>query len=374
VDPTATEYVVSRVDDTFDAFGLIFKLLRGQIIEVSYSICAILQTFAISLGNSEFSTIVLDLILSHEPISHSNAVPRLRTKSEHHLNIDDEVNYVSKHSWEVEHLDLLSVDQLELILANPFLIVQTEDWLLNFILDQNDEYHTLIRYIPCQYLSSEGIKRYVKSITPNMIDSLLWSSICDRLCIIRPRHISPRLVIQSTPYVNEADTFKGIVSALTRECSGKPPNACLEGLIVIESSLPLGNANFKNSNLVDYSFTGEWYTANAPGSWVSFHFKTVGVKISSYSIRSFPGTSWPKNWVIEVRKDSTSEWVEIDRQENTSVLCGNGAIHHFDCKSSNQDWCQYVRMLQIGQTHAGNNFLCLSNMEFFGEFIKNPGN
>jgi hypothetical protein len=181
--------------------------------------------------------------------------------------------------------------------------------------------------------------------------------------MILPWPATPRFLKQ--PILFSGKAFDGIIAALTRECSG---NVHTKGLVVIKaSSVQQGSVEC----LVDYKWEGSWYTANIENSWVSFEFCTGRAKISSYSIKSFPGHSWPNTWVIEVSNDEIS-WERIDHREGTTVLCGNLITHHFECQSPRQDFYQYVRMQNTGLTHANNHHLCLCNIEFFGEFVRIP--
>lgn len=59
--------------------------------------------------------------------------------------------------------------------------------------------------------------------------------------------------------------------------------------------------------------------------------KSMFVQLSSYSIRSCNSNNngaHLKNWVIEVLNDG-KEWIEVDRNENSSVLRGPNQSERF---------------------------------------------
>jgi hypothetical protein len=361
-DPTATQYSLDQPFGDPTAFESLIELAMKGSIELVKSNFDHLRSLAKTLGNAELDGILTESILSDDSVNDSNVLDRLHIKSDHHLDISDEIAFIAPRFSILASSNELDVEQVEIVLSHPDLVLESEDWLLSFILNKGSDYSVLLRYVKCQYLSNDGIENFINAVTPDLIDGMLWPSICDRLRIPHSGFATPRLLTEWIPFIG--NEFDGIISMLTRRHGNNVNKA---GVVEItSSSQERGEAH----QLVDYSWRGEWYTHNATNSWVCFQFKTGRVKINSYTIRSFPGTSWPKNWVIEISEDNVN-WTEIDRREDTNVLCGNLVSHHFDCQNSSTKICQYVRMRNIGVTYATNHYLCLCNIEFFGTFLKN---
>jgi hypothetical protein len=100
LDPTTTQYVIDDIDGVAmptDAFDAISELMNGKTVDLSLSNCENLQTFAMSLGNRELDGLIMDFILNREEPNCSNAVSRLKSKSNHNLNINEEIDYIARH-------------------------------------------------------------------------------------------------------------------------------------------------------------------------------------------------------------------------------------------------------------------------------------
>jgi hypothetical protein len=309
-----------------------------------------------TLGNAELDAILTESILCGDSLNDSNAVHRLQIRWNHDLDISNEIAFIAPRFSQLEHLDELNVEQLDVILARTDLVLDREEWLLDFIIANFKDYRSLLRYVKCQYLSQDGVEKFISCVAPDSIDGMLWSSICNRL------RSTTRFPAASIPFAG--NEFDGIIAALTRrQCQ----NVCKAGVVEITPSSQQGGDAY---NLVDYSWRGNWFTENKENSWVCLQFKTGRVTISSYTIRSCSGDSWPMNWVIEV-SDDNAKWDTIDRREDTKVLCGEYVSHHFDCQSPCKTMCRSVRMRNIGVTKRTNHHLCLCNIEFFGIFLEN---
>ena len=73
------------------------------------------------------------------------------------------------------------------------------------------------------------------------------------------------------------------------------------------------------------------------------------------------------SWVIEGSNDESS-WVSLDTR-NTEDLCGDYIVKNYSC-SNTSGFHRYIRIRQTGLTKAGNNYLQLSEIEFFGTLDK----
>jgi hypothetical protein len=63
-DPTVTEYSIEGISETPNAFDAVYKLMKGDALNVLHSNCDNLMSFAISLGNAELGGLVVDFLFS----------------------------------------------------------------------------------------------------------------------------------------------------------------------------------------------------------------------------------------------------------------------------------------------------------------------
>jgi hypothetical protein len=169
VDPTATEYAIDQPSSDSNAFDEILELVRTGSWKITESNSNDVSRLVQVLGNAELEAMVVESILIRDGPSPSNAVDRMRMKLDHHLDISDEVAFIAARFWTIEGLNGLEVGPLEAILASSELVVATEDWLLDFVMNRPDsDSQLLLRYVQCKYLSDAGIERFINSVTPNL--------------------------------------------------------------------------------------------------------------------------------------------------------------------------------------------------------------
>jgi hypothetical protein len=123
--------------------------------------------------------------------------------------------------------------------------------------------------------------------------------------------------------------------------------------------------------VVDVASNNVFVSNNQPDQWIGYHFKeNVKLRLCCYVLRSrFDG--WMnannlKDWVIEISLDEI-EWKIVDRRMENYDLNGTNAIKMF--KLADVIICQYMRLRQMGLSHAGKNFLVLSGFELFEDFV-----
>jgi serine/threonine protein kinase len=141
---------------------------------------------------------------------------------------------------------------------------------------------------------------------------------------------------------------------------------CSSGLLNVT-----GNSNDKSQDtslrqIVDFSWTGCWLSQNEAGSWIKIDFPKHFVCLTDYTIKTYPfgpGFSHLKSWVIE--GDIDGQWVVLDAQENNNDLNGKSLLATFRC-SGPQRQCSSFRLRQTGPNHHDDNYLCITNIEFYG--------
>jgi hypothetical protein len=175
------------------------------------------------------------------------------------------------------------------------------------------------------------------------------------------------------------DPLNGMIASLTEQCGG---NVHDYGFVEVTSSPPLCDEDFcAPKNVADLKrpsyFVSQFRDTaeaiqHAPNNWVCYDFKQRAVVPTHYSIRSCANTELgrdsvnPKCWAVEGSMTG-SEWNEIDHRENSGDLNRRNITCTYEVENS--VLCRFVRFVNIGRNHAGNDCLCIAGFEIFGSMI-----
>ena len=185
----AADYCVSRlhlkVSDNEHHFKDIVSLMNGQKISITAANAAFLAECARELENDELLSHV-DGYLKEGELCLSNAVERIRCKSEYHVDCTREFAFIASHFSLFEEdpdvLGRLSVYDLEMVLTNPSLKLDSEDQLYDLIMSlvdmHGDDYLILLRYVEFPFLTKPRLQGFLGSIFPGLVDASVWQSIC----------------------------------------------------------------------------------------------------------------------------------------------------------------------------------------------------
>jgi hypothetical protein len=240
--------------------------------------------------------------------------------------------------------------------------LDSEDSLLDFILELGHDYFDLLGSVSTEYLSVSGIDRLLDSISLEEVDCELWSSLCSRLRL--------RVQLSSVPTARlgarrfEFDPrrpFDGVFAQFTWECGG---NVHTKGIISITAS---SHGMNDPHEVVDYNSSEYWTSRNEANSWLQFDFKSRRIALTNYSIKSKGGSqSHLLEWSVEASNDATS-WTVLDRRK-TQDLNGNCLVSSYECESQRppQLTFRFIRLIQTGPNSQGGNVMGLSIVEFFG--------
>jgi hypothetical protein len=103
---------------------------------------------------------------------------------------------------------------------------------------------------------------------------------------------------------------------------------------------------------------------------VCYGFKERRIVPTHYTIRTFgggPGGRHLKSWVIETSADGESWW-EVARQEGNEQLNGRCFTGTFAVAGGGE--CRFIRLVNIGRNHFGDDGLGISVWEIFGSLIE----
>jgi hypothetical protein len=118
-------------------------------------------------------------------------------------------------------------------------------------------------------------------------------------------------------------------------------------------------------NIINYQWNKCWISENAPRAWVQFEFVNNTIWLTHYSIKTYPsgrGFSHLKSWIVQGCIDG--KWIDLDIREDTHEL--NGRSKTGVWALANPCEVHIIRITQTKTNHAGDHFMILTNVEFFG--------
>ena len=364
--------VCLKVSDDEHQFNEIVSLMNGHSITITPENQAFLEACARELENEELLSYIITSRFKFEDISFSNVEERIRIKTENHIDCENEIDFLASHFHEaqVDVLKCVSVPNLELVLTNPHLKLESEDQLYDIVLslaDENSDYLVLLRYIEFAFLSESKLTGFLDKIFPDLISPSVWKTLCymvRRFCQTGGRMPFMKSHRYKLPeFSSENGALNGIMSQLTRELGGNPHE---KGAIFITAS---STRHGQCHKLVDYGWEDYWCSENQPNSLVQFDFKSRRVCLSHYSLKGST-QGYPKSWELEVSNDNAT-WESIDSSSGGSGLRKNKSARIYKCPGAKDKFVRYVRLRHTGENSNRRYNLYLSRIEFFGK-LKNP--
>lgn len=138
-------------------------------IKYVYEIFSLLDNFEFIDSTGFFS----------DEITVNNVFDKINVKNSFKLSIDDEIEFLAKHmvnlSTQIKKLD---ISFIELILSNDHLLVESEDWLYEFVKSID---LTFLEYIKFGFLSEESMNDFITKFDISNLNIGIWNSICERL-------------------------------------------------------------------------------------------------------------------------------------------------------------------------------------------------
>jgi hypothetical protein len=89
-----------------------------------------------------------------------------------------------------------------------------------------------------------------------------------------------------------------------------------------------------------------------------------------YAIRTYwgdPGNAHLKSWLVETSADGES-WREVDHKDGNKQLNGTHFTGTFEIADGGE--CRFIRLVNIGRNHWGNDRLAISAWEIFGSLAE----
>jgi hypothetical protein len=185
------------------------------------------------------------------------------------------------------------------------------------------------------------------------------------------------------------DIPDGIVARLTRECGGNVHDrgvvdiACGSFEKETEGADPHSGACDSKSdsaakNAADLETVSYFHSAfrkkeddipHTRNNWICYDFKERRIVPTHYAIRTHregPGKAHLKSWLVETSADGKS-WREVAQEDNEQL---NGPYFTGTFAVAGAGECRFIRLVQIGKNHVGNDRIVISAWEIFGNLVE----
>jgi hypothetical protein len=390
VDPTTSEVRI-EVDDPDKSFASFLEIARGGGMSVDSVNRMTLLSICAALRNSELFESVYGA--DDEEITINNAVPRLLFRVHGQGDISPEIEFIASHFDKFSRrrypLRSVPVSMLSAIIGHPSLILDSEDALYDFIcreISADPALFGLIEFVRFEYCWQDTMAHFV-GLTSEHIDGLnaaIWRNIRTRLALSITgivRQFPPSMRQGHVKYRRREFDMQipdGIIGCLTRECHGNVHDC---GAVEVTSSAPyvcdFWSANDTAARHVADLEVGSFFCStcrhrkeaipHTRNNWICYDFKVPRVVPTHYAIRSYgPGESHLRSWLVETSDDGRN-WDEIDHREHSNELNGDWFTGTFAVGAATK--CRYIRLVNLGRNHHGNDRLCISGWEIFGSLI-----
>jgi hypothetical protein len=352
-------------------FAHFLSLARGESVEISDSNADYYLSFATILENPE----LFQFLSAARPqeLTLSNAVDRLSLLRRMELSHAEEIQFVADHFFEFPHTDIGRLEPSllsEVIGASGPRDPEGLFALISAATQSDPRYFDLFQFVPFERLSLQSMSRFIglaDSLAPSVsLGSAVWRSLCRRLLCdgTAPAAPAPPSGAQSVTEFDPSRPLFGIISYLSQKYGG---NVHKNGIVRVTSSSSYSVR--VPENIVALDQKSYFYSNNGHNEWIAYEFVTVVVTPTVYSLqtRLYGGGCHIQSWALEGSGDGLN-WIELDRQTDVADLNDLGRIKSFPVSCRVQ--CKFIRLRQTGPNSSGNNHLCLSRLELFGELYE----
>jgi hypothetical protein len=280
----ATDSTISRysIGDTSienaSSRALLQSLIRHGFVCLKESEIELMELLCESLGNPELSAQVSDFSLSRKDLTLSNCLTRLRSKAELNIDCSSEIHFLASHFDELDPaiLESLEFHELQEILSQESLIINTEDSLVEYLISRGPGFHKLLGHVRFEHLTVDSIDHFLKHVSNTEFDTSIWSRICYRLrqqVVLDPKDVprtrSGKDWSSRSFRENDGSPWSGIIAFLTGRCRG---NVHTKDVVNITSS---GSSSSGRCHQVDdHGWDSWWGSRLAPNSWLLSISKT----------------------------------------------------------------------------------------------------
>jgi hypothetical protein len=166
-------------------FSSLLDFGSGKPLEIKEDNMEGLYRLSESLENSEIVRQVFDIEFGREPLSMSNAVGRMVRKRRLAVEANEEQELLASKIFNVglSSWGNSTAEDLCLIVRRPSLRLLSDDSLVQVIstFGASASRVELLAEVKCEFLSQQGIEKYLNLISVSDINESHWTSICCRL-------------------------------------------------------------------------------------------------------------------------------------------------------------------------------------------------
>jgi hypothetical protein len=278
------------------------------------------------------------------------------------------------------------------IVSHGSLSVDSEDGLYDFICKGTEttrDTFGLLEFVRLEYCSTNILHNFFNLLSEYSceINASIWAIIRGRLVL---PHETRKQFPPSSKKRKHFDVPDGIIAHLTRECGGNVHDRHVIDVTSGSFGKETVGANPHSGaydNRADYAAkiaadletdscfisACRWDTEDIPhtrNNWICYDFKERRIVPTHYAIRTFgrrPGWEHLKSWLVETSADGEI-WREVAREEDNEQLNGCGFTGTFAMAVGGE--CRFIRLVNIGRNHYGNDSLRITAWEIFGSLIE----
>jgi hypothetical protein len=374
VDPTIASYSVSTIDNA-EIFSQFLSIFSGAELFVRPTNRSDFMSLARELGNVELLTLIRNHFGGNdEALSTENAVSCYLAKKAFNEDVRPEIEFLASH-FSVISVKKLNLADLDEILAHASLRIVSEDWLLDFILSNN--FLSLVEHVRFELLTVDGISRFVDRIYDIELNAVIINRLCSRLVLpvkapVDKSRQARRATLDRQFAPQSSGSLDGIIAYLTDQCGG---NVHDRDVVLVKSSMSLtANAAKNIADLAENSCFSSMSRGreddilHTRNNWICYDFKDRRVIVTHYTLRSNHtggvNDANLKSWAIDVSVDGNI-WIQIDHKQSNNELNAKNVARTFEV-AKRGEIARFVRLVNIGRNHYGNDRLVLSAFELFG--------
>jgi hypothetical protein len=222
------------------------------------------------------------------------------------------------------------------------------------------------------------------------INASKWASIRGRLISANVNKKPTKQCPLSLGKGERLDVPDGIIAHLTRECGGNVHDRNVIEVTSGSFEKETVGANpdsgaYDNQphcaakNAADLETVSCFFSAyrtrkedipHTRNNWICYDFKERRIVPTHYTIRTHRndlGWAHLKSWLVETSMDGEN-WREVAHEEDNKQLNGYLFIATFPVAGGEE--CRFIRLVNIGRNHMGNDCLVISAWEIFVNLIE----
>jgi hypothetical protein len=283
------------------------------------------------------------------------------------------VDFVASHFFEIERSLLVRLPRTIIIqiLSSESLRIDSEDSLYEFTRERvgndiND--FELLEFIQFEYLSC-GKMSQSHEVFRDLLSMGIWQAICVRLALkVSPESRNRRLTFSKERKKKRIlpsgdQCLDGIIAHLSRKHSGN-----VHDLGIVTASSATAYDKYIARNATEFNTNSCFNSGDQPNQWLCYDFKDRRIRLTHYSIHSWGGEFFLRDWKIEGSDDNLN-WSCLDERHDSTTNDGH-PIGTFSVSKENECEYRFIRLLLTGNGTCNDDYLILYAFEVFGDLIE----